>query len=324
MWHSATTTVLSKTGNLMNREQFIEYAETLSREELQKVAEEARIRSGSRIPEEVQKLFSSKNDVTDCEEMYIPTKAGNVHIYVIRKKDSEGIRPVMINIHGGGWALPHTERDIYFCRRIAERLDCLIVDIDYKLAPEYPYPAALEEIEALLEQLTVLLPQWKGDLSRVIICGQSAGGNLSAALFHRGNIPPQMNILSQILCYLPADNFSNRFEDAGLSERDIATEYYGFFYNTDFDDRKNPDVSLVFASENELKNVPRTDILTAGKDNLKKEAEIYMGMLKDFGTPVTYRCFENSRHGFVVNLYDEWREAEDYIITLFCDALQSA
>ena len=307
----------------MNREQFIEYAETLSREELLKVAEEARVRSGSRIPPEVQKVFSSKNNVTDCEEMYITTEAGNVHIYVIQKKDSAGIRPVMINLHGGGWALPHAERDIYFCRRIAERLDCLIVDIDYKLAPEYPYPAALEEIEALLEKLTELLPQWNGDLSRVVFCGQSAGGNLSAALFHRGRIPSEMRVLSQVLCYLPTDNYRSRVGDAQLSERDTATEYYGFFYNTVFEDRKNPDVSLVYASEKEMRHVPHTDIFTAGKDNLREEAEIYMRMLKDFGIPVTYRCFENSRHGFAVNLYDEWQEAEDYIVSLFQSAMKS-
>lgn len=300
----------------MNREQFIEYAEKLDRDELLKIAEEARIRSGSRIPPEVQKIFSTKNDVTDCEEMYIPTDAGNVHIYVIQKRNSHGIRPVMINLHGGGWALPHTERDIYFCRRLAERLDCLIIDIDYKLAPEYPYPAALEEIEALLRELVVLIPEWGGDLKRVVFCGQSAGGNLSAALFHRGNIPAEMHVSAQILCYLPADNYRNRFGDLQLSERDISTEYYGFFYNTEFEDRKNSDVSLVYVTSDELNHVPHTDILTAGLDNLKEEAETYFHLLENSGISATYRCFENSRHGFAVNMYDEWKEAEDYIVSL--------
>ena len=299
----------------MKRSEFISYAEKLNEQQLQKIAEESRERSGSRIPAEVQKQFRSLDDVTEAEEMTI----NGTHLFKITRREHSSHMPVIINIHGGGWCLPHTERDIYFCRRIAEATGCLILDIDYVLAPEFPYPAALEEIEHLFVHLKERIPEWNGCLDQVILCGQSAGGNLAAALSQRKHIP--FRILRQILCYLPADNYADRFGDAELTPRDESTEYYGFFYNRNFEERKNSDVSLVYADAEDLKDVPPTDIITAGLDNLKDEAETYCRLLKDSGIPVTYRCFEHSRHGFLVNLYDEWKEGETYLVSLIRNAV---
>ena len=106
----------------MNRDQFIVEAEKLSREDLQKIAEESRNRSGSRIPPEVQAQFRTLDDVTSAEETYVETSFGKTHIYIVKTTDEvQGLRPVLINVHGGGWCLPHTERDIFFSRRMAKR-----------------------------------------------------------------------------------------------------------------------------------------------------------------------------------------------------------
>ena len=130
-----------------------------------------------------------------------------------------------------------------------------------------------------------------------------------------------MNILAQILCYLPADNYNDHFNGQELDERGKSTEYYGFFYNRDFEERKNHDVSLVMADMDELKGVPVTDIVTAGQDNLMPEGRKYYEMLTEAGVKTSYKCFENSRHGFLVNLYDEWREGEDYVTKLVLNYL---
>lgn len=220
-------------------------------------------------------------------------------------------RPVLINVHGGGWSLPHTERDIYFCRRMAVRTGCLVFDVDYVLAPEYPYPAALEELEALFDKLPELCEEYGGDVNRVILCGQSAGGNLLGGVMWRRKT--SLKPLAQILCYLPADNYNDHFHGEDLDERGMSTEYYGFFYNRNFEDRANHDVSLALSDAEELRGLPPTDILTGGLDNLKPEAERYLALLQAAGVPVTYRCFEKSRHGFLVNLYDKWQDGEEYV-----------
>ena len=296
----------------MNRKEFIESCRDLNEAELLRIAVRSRTMAEKRVPEEMKALFRSLDDVTQVEEIQVDTAWGKSHVYVAQEKEHRTEkRPVLVNVHGGGWTMPHTERDTYFCRRMAVRTGCLIFDADYVLAPEYPYPAALEELEALFDKLPELCEKYGGDPERVILCGQSAGGNLIGGVMWRGKT--KLMPLAQILCYLPADNYNDHFKGEELDERGMSTEYYGFFYNRVFEQRANYDVSLALTPAEELRGLPPTDIVTAGKDNLVEEAVRYTEKLRSAGVPTTYTCFENSRHGFLVNLYDEWQEGERYV-----------
>ncbi len=296
----------------MNRKEFIESCRDLSEAELLEIAVRTRTMAEKRVPEEMKSLFRSLDDVTEVEEIQVDTTWGKSHVYVVQEKDRGAEkRPVLVNVHGGGWTMPHAERDTYFCRRMAVRTGCLVIDADYVLAPEYPYPAALEELEALFDKIPELCEQYGGDPDRVVLCGQSAGGNLIGGVMWRGKT--KLAPLGQILCYLPADNYNDHYKGEELDERGKRTEYYGFFYNRVFEERANHDVSLALTPAEELRGLPPTDIVTAGKDNLVEEAERYARQLKTAGVSVKYRCFENSRHGFLVNLYDEWQEGERYV-----------
>lgn len=299
----------------MNRLEFLQSCQDLTDAELLRIAARSRALAEKRVPEEMKALFRSLDGVTEAEEIHVDTAWGRTHVYVVREKEArEKERPVLFNVHGGGWSLPHTERDVYFCRRMAVRTGCLVFDVDYVLAPEYPYPAALEELEALLDRLPELCAQYGGDPERVIFCGQSAGGNLLGAVSQRRKTV--LRPLAQILCYLPADNYNDHFDGGELDERGMSTEYYGFFYNRSMEERLNHDVSLALSDVSELRGLPATDILTAGLDNLRVEAERYAGLLRSAGVELSYRCFEQSRHGFLINLYDEWQDGEDYVAGL--------
>lgn len=302
----------------MNRQEFIESCANLSEQQLAQIAQESRRRASGRIPEETRRMFRSLDEETQVQEEFIKTDFGTTHIFVVRERETAPDKklPVVVNVHGGGWCLDHTERDIYFSRRLAHRLHCLMIDVDYVLAPEYPYPAALEEIEALFNKLPELLGHWGGDLDNIVLCGQSAGGNLVGAVMQRRRFTPLPGIRAQVLCYLPTDNYNDHFHGGELDERGQSTEYYGFFYNRSFDERKNHDVSILFADEAELSQLPPTDIVTAGIDPLCEEGKAYWKKLGAAGVKTSYRCFERSRHGFLVNLYDEWQEGEDYIVEL--------
>ena len=296
----------------MNRKEFIESCRDLSEAELLEIAVRARAMAEKRVPEEMKSLFRSLDDVTEVEEIQVETAWGRSHVYVVQEKAHGAEKgPVLVNVHGGGWTMPHTERDTYFCRRMAVRTGCLIFDADYVLAPEYPYPAALEELEALLDKLPELCEQYGVDPERVVLCGQSAGGNLLGGVMWRKKTV--LKPLAQILCYLPADNYNDHFKGEELDERGKSTEYYGFFYNRVFEERANFDVSLALAPPDQLRGLPPTDIVTAGRDNLVEEAVRYTEKLRAAGVVTTYRCFENSRHGFLVNLYDEWQEGESFV-----------
>lgn len=304
----------------MKRDEFLKYCETLSKEELHQLAKADRER-GIPLSPEARAQFNSLDGETQAVESWLKTDCNpdprGTHIFVVKPLSTPSNQlPVVINLHGGGWCKLHSDRDLYFCRRLAIMLECLVVDMDYVLAPEYPYPSALEEIEALLNELPQLLPKWDGDPQNVVFCGQSAGGNLLGGVSQRKKYTKDLMVKAQILAYSPCDNFSNHFGDADLDPRGIATEYYGFYYNQSMEERRNSDVSLTFATAEDLKGIPPTDIITAGLDNLCPEGKRYFELLQAHGIPSTYRCFEKSRHGFVVNLVDEWQEAEAYILEL--------
>ncbi len=303
----------------MNRKEFLKYCETLSREQLHEIAAKDRA-GGHPLPPEIAELFHSLDNVTEAVELYVQTAGSpapqGTHLFVVKPLDPlAGRMPVVVNVHGGGWCKPHSNRDLYFSRRLAHKLGCLVVDVDYVLAPEYPYPAALEELEGLFRELPPLLDSHGGDPERVMLCGQSSGGNLLAGVCHRKRYGRAVNIRGQILCYPPCDNYHSHFgADEELDPRGMQTEYYGFYYNPRMEDRKNPDVSLNFAGPTELQDLPSTDVITAGQDNLCPEGKRYFDLLRAHSVKSTYRCFEESRHGFVINLMDQWKEAEAYIL----------
>ncbi|MBQ8054511.1 MAG: alpha/beta hydrolase fold domain-containing protein [Lachnospiraceae bacterium] len=301
----------------MNRQEFIEYCSTLGEEELHRIAAGSRGRIEKILPQETKDMFRTLDDVTTAEELYVETAFGSTHIYLIKEKDAAGDGlATVVNVHGGGWTLDHGERDIFFCRRLAVKLHALVVDVDYVLAPEHPYPAAIEEIEALFSVLPEKITAWGGDANNVVLCGQSAGGNLLGAVMQRKRYDQSFKPKAQVLCYLPTDNYNDHFHGGELDGRGEATEYYGFFYNRSFEERKNSDVSILFASEEEMKNLPPTDIITCRMDNLMEEGEAYAAKLASAGVTTSLKRFENSRHGFLVNLMDEWQDGEDYVVSL--------
>ena len=125
----------------MDRMEFIEMCSKLSRSELSEIALNVRKDVWKRVPEDVKPLFRTLDDKTVVEEHYFTTSFGKTHVYVVRDSNDKGEkRPVMVNAHGGGWTLEHSERDLYFCRRMAHLTGCVVFDIDYVLAPEHPYP----------------------------------------------------------------------------------------------------------------------------------------------------------------------------------------
>ena len=98
----------------MNRSEFIEKCRGLSEQELIDIAEMSRKRASGRIPEAVTKQFRSLDDVTSVQEEYIETAFGKTHVFFVEpvNRDEKEKRPVIINIHGGGWSLDHTERHL--------------------------------------------------------------------------------------------------------------------------------------------------------------------------------------------------------------------
>jgi acetyl esterase/lipase len=108
--------------------------------------------------------------------------AGNVHVRIIGPQAGGAPRPAILWIHGGGYVLGSAQQDDKLCARFAERLDIVVVSVDYRLAPEHPYPTPLEDCFAAFEFLHRHAGELGIDPTRVVVGGMSAGGGLAAAL----------------------------------------------------------------------------------------------------------------------------------------------
>lgn len=213
--------------------------------------------------------------------------------------DADGVRcrlfapagrvPVILYLHGGGWTLGSPEECEPFCRALTLRSGWATVVPDYRLAPEYPYPAALEDIERVVVWLRLRGDALDLDTSRLALAGDSAGANLAAATALRARDRGEAVFAFQALLCPALDvvgDFPSRREfarDFGLEPETMSWSVEA--YVPDAGVRARADVSPLRAAS--LVGLPPSLIATAEHDPLRDEGEAYAARLADAGIEVT-------------------------------------
>lgn len=206
--------------------------------------------------------------------------------------------------HGGGWALGSIETHDAMAREIAARANACVVSVAYRLAPEYPFPAGFDDCCTVARWADDRRAELGGFDAPLVVLGDSAGGNLAAAvsLWARDGGGPRIDL--QILLYPvldadPESDFASRTAHGDdprlLSRQDMA--WFSEMYLADGQDPSNPYVSPLRAGN--LGGLPRALIITAGFDLLCDEGRAYHDGLIAAGSASTYHCFEGTIHGFV-------------------------
>ncbi|MGG1699075.1 alpha/beta hydrolase [Bacillus zhangzhouensis] len=234
-------------------------------------------------------------------EYDIPTCAGETKVWVFKPVNtSKQPLPVFVNLHGGGFILGSAEMDNHWCPVIADRAQCIVVNVEYQLAPENPFPAALHECYDVVKWLYEHPDELQIDPNTLAIGGHSAGGNLATAVcllnIQKGNKLP---IVYQVLDYPPLDLATDPerkpvFEEAIPAE--MAKLFNAFYVQEE--DARNPLISPVFADRSSLAQMPPALVITAEKDSLAEEAKQYADMLQEAGVEVTYQQFKGVPHAF--------------------------
>jgi acetyl esterase len=209
--------------------------------------------------------------------------------------------PVVMYFHGGGWELGNIGTHDTLCRRLAQGSGCAIVSVDYRLAPEHPFPAALDDCCAATRSISENAADLGFDPNRIAVCGDSAGGNLAActALKLRDEKGPKLH--SQWLIYpvieanFETGSYQAFAKDHGLTRAEM--QWFWSQYVPKAEDRGNPCVAPIFAES--LAGLPPAHILTAEYDVLRDEGEAYAARLKAAGVPVTLQRYDGMLHGFV-------------------------
>ena len=230
---------------------------------------------------------------------------GDAEIKVrIYTPEGQGPFPLFVYYHGGGWVIGDLETSDPSCRMIANKTGRVVVSVDYRLAPENKYPIPLEDSYNALQWVSENASLLNGHTSNIVVGGDSAGGNLSAAvsLMSRDNNGPQIS--AQILIY-PVTNLSydtesyREFQKGFGLDRDLMI-WFGDYYIRSEEDSRNPYVAPLLASD--LCNLPPALIVTAENDVLRDEGKAYAERLKEAGVPVESVCAEGLVHGYFTTM----------------------
>lgn len=230
----------------------------------------------------------------------IDTAAGPMSVRVYRPSGDEHARGVLVFFHGGGWVLGSIHSHDAVCAVLASRADCVVVSVEYRLAPDHKFPHAADDAVAAFRTIASSLTSFGGDGVRVAVGGDSAGGNLSAIVAQECRndaIAPRLQLLIYPATDMTRSLPSHEFFREGFMLSKPVMDYYIDHYLASPDQQRDPRASPLFADD--VKGVAPAFILTAGFDPLRDEGRAYAEKLEAAGVATRYRCYEGMVHGFV-------------------------
>ena len=206
--------------------------------------------------------------------------------------------PVIVYFHGGGFMMGGLDASDPGCRDLCKITGMVIVSVGYRLAPENPFPAAVDDSLAAFDWVMNNIGHIRGDRQRVFIAGDSAGGNLATVVAQQRRSHP---VLGQVLLY-PVVDFSNMDRPSYQQNTDdmwLNAQTMRWFRKLYFvDERQWVDVRASPLLADSLEGLPPALILTAEFDPLRDEAELYARNLAAAGVDVEHHRFNNEHHGF--------------------------
>jgi acetyl esterase len=286
-------------------------------------------------PEEARKeknpffisLGGPPEEIGGVRDITVPGPAGEIPLRVYTP-DGDGPFPALVYFHGGGWVICNLDTHDSVCRALAKQASCVVVSVDYRLAPEHKFPAAAEDAFAATLWVAENAAKLDVDPARLAVGGDSAGGNLTAVvcLMARGKGEP--SLVHQVLIY-PVTDVSNmdtnsyREHAEGYILTKEGMRYYRDHYVRDANDLANPHVSPLLAQS--LNGLPPATIITAELDVLTDEGEAYAERLRQAGVPVNYTCYEGMIHAFwnLGGVLSSARKAREEVSTALGEAFNA-
>jgi acetyl esterase len=237
--------------------------------------------------------------------MSVPGGEVGLRIYTPRSGRADRPLPIVVHYHGAGFVAGDLDTHDAIARYHCHHADAVVIAVDYRLAPEHPFPAAVDDAYAAVEWAVEHARELHGDASRLGVIGDSAGGNLAAVVCQMAKARKGPRIAFQALVYpvvdfRPGAAYPSRAEFGGgdffLSTRDM--DFFASRYLTDVERQSSdPRVSPIAAGD--LAGLPAALVVTAGCDPLRDEGKAYADRLQAAGVPVEYRCFESTIHPFM-------------------------
>jgi acetyl esterase len=249
---------------------------------------DARVHAGRRI------------EIARTQDLELPGPAGPIGARLYVPADRAEPQPLLVHYHGGGHVVGDLDTHDQNCRFLAREVPALVLAIDYRLAPEHPFPAAVDDALAAFRWAHAQAARLGVDPERIAVVGDSAGGNLAAvvaqlAVADGGPAPAFQALLYPVIDY-SADRRSNELFGEGFFLTNAEMDWYRGHYLPNPEDRLDPRASPILADD--LAGVAPAFVLTAGFDPLRDEGEDYAARLRDAGVPTTLRREPDLMHAF--------------------------
>lgn len=241
-------------------------------------------------------------DVGAIQDFEIAGPAGGIPVRTYHPPEADS-PPILVYYHGGGHVIGSLDSHDNVCAALCNRSEAVVISVDYRLAPEHPFPAALEDAYAAARWATVHGEAIGGDPSRVAVGGDSAGGNLAAAVSLMADDTGEPDLTHQLLIYpavasMAVHEFDSYDENAEgyLLER-ATMEWFHERYVQDPVDERNEYMAPLLARD--LSGLPPATVVTAGFDPLRDEGMAYAERLESAGVDVRLENYEGMIHAFV-------------------------
>ena len=280
-------------------------------------AEELRARANMVVPSPIE--VASITDAT------VPGPAGDIPVRIYRPSEEDGL-PVVVFFHGGGWVIGDLESHDHAARAIASKAGCVVVAVDYRLAPEAKFPAAVDDAWAALEHVATNPDVYGIDPNRVAVAGDSAGGNLSAVVSVMAKDSEHVELVQQVLIYPVVDGDCDRPSMAENAEGYMLTRSAMDWFHAQYADepgqRADPRYSPVNA---DLEGVAPALVITAEFDPLRDQGDEYAALLTKAGVDVVHTRYEGMIHGFfgMDAGVDKAAEAQDQVAQVLKEAFSA-
>ncbi len=236
--------------------------------------------------------------VEAVEDTELPGPAGALPARIYRPA-ARGELPTIVFFHGGGWVLGDIDTHDNQCRTLCAQVEAVVVSIGYRLAPEAPFPAAVEDCMAATRWAAGHVAELGGDAERIAVAGDSAGGNLAAVVAQQARDAGGPALAAQLLIY-PGVEFETRYpseEENGegyfLTREEMI--WFADHYTGDAD-RTDPRLSPLRAAD--LSGLPPAVVTVGEYDPLRDQVEAYADALERAGVPVVRRHYDGLIHGF--------------------------
>jgi acetyl esterase len=245
-------------------------------------------------------LKGEAEPVAETQEISIPVEGGEILVTLITPRGLYGVSGCLIYYHGGGWVIGDRAGLEPACHAVATRGGCRVANVEYRLSPEHKFPTPFNDCYAVFKWFAENGESVKVDPTKLAVGGDSAGGNLAAAVALKARDEGLSNIQLQLLVYPVTNHAYDTVSYADNGDNYLLTkdmmQWFWDHYLQSSEDGKNPYASPIQAKD--LKGLPTAVVYTAEFDPLRDEGEAYANKLKAAGVEVHLTRFDGQIHGF--------------------------